>query len=207
VAQAFILKTIVSIAAGGYAIVVLYVSEDLDDDTTNWKWFWRICFLPLLIVLYASQLYACKILYALGGRCSKATAALLVASKASGEGSKEVQRPGSVASSAARRLSSKLLLDDLENSTDLSVERDSSLRTLTQFNQQNELAEFIGSEDFEWLEIETGLHGRRSLRGRNSRLEQLDDTELLVLDDEDEEEKEKEDVVEKKDVNNEVVDA
>jgi hypothetical protein len=35
-----------------------------DDYASNWMWFWRVCcFLPSVIVLYASQLYACKILY------------------------------------------------------------------------------------------------------------------------------------------------
>jgi hypothetical protein len=72
-AQAFILKTIVSIAAVGYAIAILYVR---DDDASNWMWFWRFCFLPSVIVLYASQLYACKILYDLGYRCGKAFASL-----------------------------------------------------------------------------------------------------------------------------------
>jgi hypothetical protein len=71
--QAFILKTIVSIAAVGYAIVICYVN---DDDVTNWMWFWRFCSLPTMIVLYASQIYACKILYDLGSRCRKAHALL-----------------------------------------------------------------------------------------------------------------------------------
>jgi hypothetical protein len=72
-AQAFIMKTIVSIAAAGYAIVFLYVN---DDDAHNWMWFWRFCFLPSVIVLYSSQLYACKVLYDLGSRCRKAPALL-----------------------------------------------------------------------------------------------------------------------------------
>jgi hypothetical protein len=91
-AQSFALKTIVTIFTTGYVIVTLYVSDDLKDVTSNWKLFWRICFLPLLLVLYASQLYACKILYALGSRCSKAHAASLLWSTATDEGLKEVQR-------------------------------------------------------------------------------------------------------------------
>jgi hypothetical protein len=69
--QAFVLKTIVSIYAVGYAIIKLYLS---DDDATNWMWFWRFFFLPTLLVLYASQVYACKILYNLSSRCRKAPA-------------------------------------------------------------------------------------------------------------------------------------
>jgi hypothetical protein len=59
-AQAFVLKTIVTIVAVGYAIVIFYAS---DDDVNGWTWFWRFFFLPCLLVLYASQVYACKILY------------------------------------------------------------------------------------------------------------------------------------------------
>jgi hypothetical protein len=74
-AQAFILKTIITVAGVGYIIIYFYASDYLDDDVTNWKWFWKICLLPLLIVLYASQLYACKIMYDLGSRFQKAHAA------------------------------------------------------------------------------------------------------------------------------------
>ena len=182
-AQAFVLKTIVSIAAVGYAIKIYYISDDLDDDTTNWKWFWRICFFPLLIVLYTSQLYACKILYALGCRCSKADAALLAASKTTGEGSKEIQRRGSVASIASRR-NSELLLDDFENYSDQSVKRDSNFRASMLFEQQSEWADLIGSsDDFESAqETETGLHGRQhSLRCLNSRLKQLDSARCIKV--------------------------
>jgi hypothetical protein len=143
-AQAFVLKTIVTIAAIGYTIVSFYVSDDLDDDTTNWKWFWRICFLPLLLVLYASQLYACKILYALGSRCSKANAALLLGSKATSEGVEEVQRR----ESAAFRKHSSRLLDGFENNTDMSAERDSNLRASRSFKQNAFSGTFIGAEDF-----------------------------------------------------------
>jgi hypothetical protein len=80
-AQTFILKTIVSIALAGYAISNFYVN---DDEATGWMWFWRFCFLPPVIVLYASQLYACKILYDLGSRCRE-TAALLAKSTLSEE--------------------------------------------------------------------------------------------------------------------------
>jgi hypothetical protein len=80
-AQTFILKTIVSIALAGYAISNFYVN---DDEATGWMWFWRFCFLPPVIVLYASQLYACKILYDLGSRCRE-TAALLAKSALSEE--------------------------------------------------------------------------------------------------------------------------
>jgi hypothetical protein len=71
--QAFVLKTIVSIAAVGYAIVILYVS---DDDVTSWTWFWGFCMPPFLLVMYPVQVYACKILYDLSSRCRKAPALL-----------------------------------------------------------------------------------------------------------------------------------
>jgi hypothetical protein len=123
--QSFILKTIVTIVAIGYAILILYVSDDVDDDTTNWKWFWRIYFLPLLLVLYSSQLYACKILYTLASRCLKANATALLGapSKATDEGFKEVQRRESLA-----RKESRLLLDEFENNTDRTAVRDKNFR-------------------------------------------------------------------------------
>jgi hypothetical protein len=72
-AQAFVLKTIVSVVAVGYAIVILYIS---DDDANSWTWFWRFCFLPSLLVMYPVQVYACKVLYDLSSRCRKAHALL-----------------------------------------------------------------------------------------------------------------------------------
>jgi hypothetical protein len=71
-AQAFILKTIVSVVSIVYFCVVFLANDAADDQPTNWKWFWKICFLPLLLLLYASQLYACKILYSLAVRCRTA---------------------------------------------------------------------------------------------------------------------------------------
>jgi hypothetical protein len=135
-AQAFILKTIVTIVTTGYVIVTLYVSDDLKDITSNRKLFWRICFLPLLLVLYASQLYACKILYALGsdalvkppGECSK----------------EEVQRRESLA-----RENSSRLLDCFENNTDESADRDSNFRASRTFEENAFSGTFIGSKDFD----------------------------------------------------------
>ena len=182
-AQTFILKTIVTVAAIVYTFIVVYnVSDDSDDDVTNWLWFWRICFLPLLIVLYASQLYACKILYALGSRCSKAQAELLHVSKAAGEGgsSQKLQKRASIASIASRRRS-ELLLDDFENNSDVSFKRDSDLRASGLFKEQNEWAEFMASEeDFESREIETGDNSLRlDQTAATARA-----TELIVLDEE-----------------------
>jgi hypothetical protein len=71
-AQAFILKTVVTVVSIVYFCVGFLASDAADDQPTNWKWFWTICFLPLLLLLYASQLYACKILYSLAVRCRTA---------------------------------------------------------------------------------------------------------------------------------------
>jgi hypothetical protein len=60
-AQAFILKTVTLIAAVAYLGIYLYAKDKSDDDATNCKWFWKICFLPMFCVLYGSQLFACKI--------------------------------------------------------------------------------------------------------------------------------------------------
>ena len=51
-AQAFALKTIVTIAAIGYTIVSFYVSDDLDDDTTNWKWLFLEDLLPAFVACF-----------------------------------------------------------------------------------------------------------------------------------------------------------
>ena len=68
--QAFFLKTAVTIVSLVYFCVSVLAKNEIDNQPTNWKWFWRVCFLPLLVALYASQLYACKILLTLKERCA-----------------------------------------------------------------------------------------------------------------------------------------
>jgi hypothetical protein len=75
-AQSFLLKTIVTICAFLLCCIDIYARDALEDPTTNWKWFWKIFFLPLLVLLYGSQVYACKILYSLGTRCKQSNALL-----------------------------------------------------------------------------------------------------------------------------------
>jgi hypothetical protein len=70
--QAFVLKTLVTFASFIFFIMDAYAGDALDDDPTRWDMFWKIMFLPLIVALYGSQLYACKILYALAKR-SKTT--------------------------------------------------------------------------------------------------------------------------------------
>lgn len=69
--QAFVMKTVVTFAAFIFFIRDVFVNNAFNNEPTSWDLFWKILFLPLLVVLYGSQLYACKILYSLGRRCSK----------------------------------------------------------------------------------------------------------------------------------------
>lgn len=68
--QALILKTLVTFAAFAFFIRDAWVVDTFGDDPARWDMFWKVLFLPLLAILYASQLYACNILYSLGRRCS-----------------------------------------------------------------------------------------------------------------------------------------
>lgn len=66
-AQSFLFKSIVTLVA-----TVYFSSSVIDGDFEHhgaWGTFWKICFPPLLLCLYVSQIYACKILYLLGRRC------------------------------------------------------------------------------------------------------------------------------------------
>lgn len=80
--QAFVMKTIVTVAAALYFFIVVTKAK-----RTAWKQFWTVCFLPLLILLYASQLYACKILWILRNRC--------ICASSSNVSHSQVQRNGS----------------------------------------------------------------------------------------------------------------
>lgn len=70
--QTFLLKTAITIFSFVYFCVLLK-GEDFDDQPTNWKWFWKVCFIPLLFLLFAAQLYACKILWDLHSKCLSPT--------------------------------------------------------------------------------------------------------------------------------------
>ncbi len=59
--------TIVSVV---FFVMDAYVNDDLDDPT-SWDLFWKVAFLPLMVLLYGSQLYACKILYLLAKKCKQ----------------------------------------------------------------------------------------------------------------------------------------
>ena len=67
--QSFSLKTIVTIG-----MVVLYavnVPDRLQEGNSTWGWWWIVSILPLGLLLYAAQVYACYILYILGKRTGK----------------------------------------------------------------------------------------------------------------------------------------
>ena len=63
----FILKTVVTIASMWQYAVYFRDEEEFD----SWSTFWRYSFIPMLLMLYGSQLYACRILYLLGSRCQR----------------------------------------------------------------------------------------------------------------------------------------
>ena len=69
-AQSLLTKTAVTI--GSLVYFSLAIQEDLLVWGRNrWESFWIIALLPLLISLYAAQLYACYILYILGQKCQR----------------------------------------------------------------------------------------------------------------------------------------
>jgi hypothetical protein len=64
-AQAFLLKTVVTV------ISVIYFSIEVHrngDSGGGWPVFWKYAFIPLLLLLYLAQLYACHVMYVLGRR-------------------------------------------------------------------------------------------------------------------------------------------
>jgi hypothetical protein len=67
--QSFIVKTAVTIGVVVYYFIFL-IAEGEQHPQGAWGMFWMICFLPLLLLLYSTQLFACKIMYSLAERCS-----------------------------------------------------------------------------------------------------------------------------------------
>mmetsp|Transcript_36472 Transcript_36472/g.43960 ORF Transcript_36472/g.43960 Transcript_36472/m.43960 type:complete len:350 (+) Transcript_36472:82-1131(+) len=66
-ALSFIIKSIVAtVAMWQYAIRI-----QNDEEFDNWETFWCYTFVPLLLLLYGTQIYACRILYLLGSRCRR----------------------------------------------------------------------------------------------------------------------------------------
>lgn len=64
-AQSLLLKTAVTIGSLVYYAIIV---QRGDFDRHQWGLFWMVSFVVLLLTLYAAQLYACYILYALGVR-------------------------------------------------------------------------------------------------------------------------------------------
>lgn len=70
-AQAFLIKTAVSLLMVALVIKDLYVDKKLDDDPTNWNWYWKVLTLPLVSALYGSQCYASWVLFSIGKKCAE----------------------------------------------------------------------------------------------------------------------------------------
>ncbi|CAB9501464.1 expressed unknown protein [Seminavis robusta] len=68
--QSFIFKTAIAIFSLLYFCVTFYIQGEADDQPTNWKWFWKICFIPLVVVLFGAQVYSSQILWTLRLKCS-----------------------------------------------------------------------------------------------------------------------------------------
>jgi hypothetical protein len=69
--QALVLKMAVTLVCLVYYSIVIFKTKELDNQQSQWKWFWKIMFVPMLILLFASQLYAIRILRFLGLQCQK----------------------------------------------------------------------------------------------------------------------------------------
>jgi hypothetical protein len=65
--QAFLVKSIVTVYSVYYYSVVVHRDEFGD----TWNNFWKIAFIPFLLLLFAAQVYACRILLLLGQRCHR----------------------------------------------------------------------------------------------------------------------------------------
>ncbi len=63
--QTFLFKTVATI--GSFYVYWEILTSDVPDES-GWSTFWKIAFIPLLLGLFASQLYACYILYIIGKR-------------------------------------------------------------------------------------------------------------------------------------------
>ena len=61
--QTVVLKTLITGSA-----LVYFIAFYLDGEYEGWSKFWAIAFIPLLLTLYASQVFSMKILYILGNR-------------------------------------------------------------------------------------------------------------------------------------------
>lgn len=68
--QAFVLKTLVTVAALVF-FALNTINDEFNDESNHWDMFWLVSFVPLLLLLYAAQVYACGILYSLAKRCKK----------------------------------------------------------------------------------------------------------------------------------------
>jgi hypothetical protein len=72
-ALAFIIKTGITIFGLAYYGWMM-VNETIVYQNTNWNWFWSVCFVPLVVLLYFAQFYSCKILWNLHLKCKRSVA-------------------------------------------------------------------------------------------------------------------------------------
>ncbi|CAB9509783.1 expressed unknown protein [Seminavis robusta] len=79
--QSIVVKSSIAIFSLVYFCVVFFVRKEADDQPTNWKWFWKICFIPLVLALFAAQLYTSQILWQLRNKCSVEVRKSIVSSK------------------------------------------------------------------------------------------------------------------------------
>ena len=67
--QSLFIKSLIAVVSLAYFITVYLVRGEADQQPTNWKWFWKISFIPLVVMLFAAQLYSSKILWLLKRKC------------------------------------------------------------------------------------------------------------------------------------------
>lgn len=98
--QSFVVKSAIAIFALVYFCIAFFVNGAADDQPTNWKWFWKICFIPLLLLLFAAQIFSSNILWQLRNKCLKEQT-----------GGPEMEKSGTVGSP------SSVLIDSSSNHT------------------------------------------------------------------------------------------
>ncbi|CAB9509786.1 expressed unknown protein [Seminavis robusta] len=79
--QSFVAKSAIAIFSLVYFCVIFFVRKEADDQPTNWKWFWKICFIPLVLALFAAQLYTSQILWQLRKKCCEQVRRSTIGSK------------------------------------------------------------------------------------------------------------------------------
>lgn len=108
--QTFVFKTVITIATAVLYIIAFYVDQITKSPEHRWGNFWKFAFLPLLCLLFVSQVYAGWILLNLSKRCKVQQKKQALEESASLSETQKVKRE-----SILERQDKELSLDAFEN--------------------------------------------------------------------------------------------